>query len=66
VAELKDRLRELGAGEPQVIYGGTVTAGNVEQFAALEVLDGVGATRAGFDPDQFLRIVDRVARAGAD
>ena len=63
VEQLKGRLAELGAGEPRVIYGGTVTVDNVEQFAELEVLDGVGATRAGLDPDGFLRIVDRVAAA---
>jgi triosephosphate isomerase (TIM) len=66
VDQLKNRLRELGARDPRVIYGGTVTADNVEQFAALEVLDGVGATRAGLDPDGFLRIVDRVAAAGGE
>ncbi|MFN2628897.1 MAG: triose-phosphate isomerase [Gaiellaceae bacterium] len=67
VAEhLKGRLQELGASEPRVIYGGTVTGDNVDQFAALEILDGVGATRASLDPDEFLRIVDRVARAAGD
>ena len=64
--QLKDRLAELGVREPRVIYGGTVTADNVEQFAALEVLDGVGATRAGLDADEFICIVDRVAGAGPD
>ena len=62
--QLKSRLAELGASEPRVIYGGTVNGDNVDRFAALEVLDGVGATRAGLDPDEFLRIVDRVAAAG--
>ena len=64
VEQLKKRLAELGSSEPRVIYGGTVTADNVEEFAELDVLDGVGATRAGLDPDQFMRIVDLVARAG--
>ncbi|MGH3994370.1 MAG: triose-phosphate isomerase, partial [Pseudonocardiaceae bacterium] len=64
VQQLNRRLAELGASEPRVIYGGTVNADNVERFAALEVLDGVGATRAGLDADGFLRIVDRVAAAG--
>jgi triosephosphate isomerase len=63
VEQLKDRLEKLGAGRPRVIYGGTVTGDNVEQFAGLEVLDGVGATRAGLDADEFLRIVERVASA---
>ena len=65
VAQLKARLRELGSPDPRVIYGGTVNARNVDQFAALAVLDGVGATRAGLAPDEFLRIVDRLAAAGA-
>ena len=63
VERLKNRLEKLGAGEPRVIYGGTVTGDNVEEFAALELLDGVGATRAGLDPDEFLRIVDRITGA---
>lgn len=65
VGRLKTRLVELGENEPQVIYGGTVNADNVEQFAVLEVIDGVGATRAGLDADEFLRIVDRMGRAEA-
>jgi triosephosphate isomerase (TIM) len=65
VEQLKSRLAELGAREPRIIYGGTVNPGNVEQFAALEVLDGVGATRAGLDPGGFLHIIDRVAAAGS-
>ena len=61
VEQRKERLADLGAREPRVIYGGTVNADNVETFAALEVLDGVGATRAGLEPGGLLRIVDRVA-----
>lgn len=66
VERLKTRLGHLKATRSEVIYGGTVNAGNVEQFAALAGIDGVGATRAGLDADEFLRIVDRVARAGAE
>lgn len=66
VAHLKKRLTELGARQRTVIYGGTVTAGNAERFAGIETLDGVGATRAGLDPEEFLRIVDRVGPAGSD
>lgn len=61
--QLKERLRLLGASEPELIYGGTVNAGNVAEFADIATLDGVGATRAGLDADEFMRIVDRVARA---
>ena len=63
VEQLKVRLTDLGSPEPRVIYGGTVNADNVESFASLKVLDGVGATRAGLDPEGLLRIVDRVAEA---
>ena len=66
VEQLKVRLGELGASEPQIIYGGTVNADNVEQFTRVGALDGVGATRASLDADEFLRIVDRVAPAGAE
>jgi triosephosphate isomerase len=64
VGQLKERLAELGSSEPRVIYGGTVNADNVEPFARLEVLDGVGATRAGLDPDGFMRIVEHLAAPG--
>jgi triosephosphate isomerase len=61
VDHLKVRLRELGAGDPEVIYGGTVTGDNIDQFARLEVLDGVGATRASLDAGEFLEMLDRLA-----
>lgn len=65
VEDLKGILRQLGARDPQVIYGGTVNDDNLEEFAALEVLDGVGATRASLDAGQFLEMVDRMRRTGA-
>src|SRR5262245_47100075 len=46
VAGVKDLLRRAKASDPDVLYGGTVNKDNVEQFARLDVLDGVGATRA--------------------
>jgi triosephosphate isomerase (TIM) len=63
VEQLKSRLRDLRSSEPEVIYGGTVTVDNVERFTAIEVLDGVGATRSSLDADGLLEIVGRVARA---
>ena len=66
VEQLKARLSQLGSRDPHVIYGGTVNVDNVDSFASLEVLDGVGATRAGLEPDGFLRIVDRLAEAAAE
>jgi triosephosphate isomerase len=63
VQHLKDVLAELGASEPQILYGGSVNDGNVDELARLEVLDGVGAGRASLDPAQFLRLVDQVAHA---
>lgn len=60
---LKVTLRELGAARPQVLYGGTVRRDNVERFAALEVLDGVGATRGSLDAREFLDILSQVARS---
>ncbi|MBV8539749.1 MAG: triosephosphate isomerase [Pseudonocardiales bacterium] len=64
VTDLKDLLRRLGASDPEVIYGGAVTKENIEQFARLDVLDGVGATRAGLDAQGFLAMTDRVAGSG--
>ncbi|MDQ4071562.1 MAG: triose-phosphate isomerase [Actinomycetota bacterium] len=63
VERLKDRLAELGAGRPEVVYGGTVNVDNVEQFTGIDVLDGVGATRGSLEPSDLMRIVDRVASA---
>ncbi len=63
VAEhLKETLRGLGAMRPEVLYGGTVRRDNVERFAALEVLDGVGATRGSLDAEEFCDILAQVAR----
>lgn len=61
VGQLKMRLTELGVETPRVIYGGTVNSRNVDELVAVEALDGVGATRAGLDPREFLHIIDRVA-----
>ena len=63
VARVKQRLREKGARRPAVVYGGTVTADNVDRFTAIDVLDGVGATRGTLDAGEFVRIVEHVRRA---
>jgi triosephosphate isomerase (TIM) len=60
VEHLKDVLLQLGADEPAVIYGGTVGERNIDEFVQLEVLDGVGATRASLDAEGFLKMVDQV------
>jgi triosephosphate isomerase len=62
VEHLKRVLRQLGAKDPAVIYGGTVGEQNIDELIQLEVLDGVGATRASLDAEGFLKIVDRVGR----
>ena len=61
VAGIKDLLRRLRASDPEVLYGGTVNKENIEQFARLDVLDGVGATRASLDAQGLLAMIDRVA-----
>jgi triosephosphate isomerase len=63
VSHLKGVLADLGATEPHILYGGSVNNDNVDALVGLEVLDGVGAGRASLDPDQFLRLIDRVAQA---
>ncbi len=66
VERLKEQLGRLGASRPEVIYGGTVNDQNIDQFAELDVLDGVGATRASLDPRRFVDLLDRIAtRTGA-
>jgi triosephosphate isomerase len=64
VAGVKDVLRRLGAREPEVLYGGTVKKENIEQFVRLDVLDGVGATRASLNAEGFLAMIDRMAGSG--
>jgi triosephosphate isomerase len=61
VERLKGVLRGMGSSSPTILYGGTVSGDNIDDLAGIDILDGVGATRAGLDPDIFLRIVDRVA-----
>jgi triosephosphate isomerase len=60
VAGVKDLLHRLGASDPKVLYGGTVKKENIEQFAKLDMLDGVGATRASLNAERFLAMIDRV------
>lgn len=60
VEHLKCRMSAAGIDRPEVIYGGTVTPQNARQFAALEMLDGVGATRAGLEAGKFLALVDQL------
>jgi triosephosphate isomerase len=65
VERLKELLGQLGGADPRVIYGGTVNDENIEQFAELDVLDGVGATRASLEPERFLQMMDRLGKSGA-
>ena len=58
--DVKAVLRELGTTAPTVIYGGTVAEQNIDDFARLDVLDGVGATRASLEARTLLSIVDRL------
>ena len=60
VDHIKAVLRALGFRRPEVIYGGTVAEENIDDFAQVAVLDGVGATRASLDVERMLKIVDRV------
>ncbi len=60
VEYLKARMGDMGVPHPEVIYGGTVTAENVRQFADLKILDGVGATRASLNSGNFLAMVDQL------
>ena len=57
---IKDVLAELGAADPIVIYGGAVAEESIDDLLALDVLDGIGATRASLTAAGFLRLVGRV------
>jgi triosephosphate isomerase (TIM) len=61
VEHLKGVLSDLGARRPEVIYGGSVNDGNIDDLARLEILDGLGATRASLRPDTFFAIIDRAS-----
>jgi triosephosphate isomerase len=63
VEHVKGVLGELAARQREILYGGTVAEENVVEFAALEVLDGMGATRSSLDPESFLRLIDRMVSA---
>ncbi len=67
VAVTEQRLRHAlsgsRGGRAGGLYGGTVADDNVAEFAALEVLDGMAATRASLDPERFLRMIDRSVQA---
>ncbi|MBW3556931.1 MAG: triose-phosphate isomerase [Actinobacteria bacterium] len=62
VEHLEGVLRGLGLTEPEILYGGSVAEDNVDELLQLEMVDGLGATRASLDADSFLRIIDRVTR----
>jgi triosephosphate isomerase len=64
VTGIKDMLRGLGASDPEVLYGGTVNKKNIKQFVRLDALDGVGATRASLNSQEFLAMIDRMASSG--
>jgi triosephosphate isomerase len=64
VTGLKDLLRQLGASNPKVLYGGTVNKNNITQFTQLDALDGVGATRASLNTQEFLAMIDHIASSG--
>ena len=61
VKHVKASLVDMGSATPEVLYGGTVNDGKVDDFAALEILDGVGATRGSLDAGRFLALVDRLS-----
>ena len=63
VEHLKGVLADLGAGKPQILYGGSVNDDNVDALARLEMLDGVGAGRASLEPERFLRLIDQLVAA---
>jgi triosephosphate isomerase len=64
VARLKDLLHRLGTSDPTILYGGTVNKENIQHFTRLDILDGVGATRASLNTQEFLAMIDQIAGFG--
>ncbi|MBV9142792.1 MAG: triosephosphate isomerase [Pseudonocardiales bacterium] len=64
VTHLKDVLRRLETSDPEVLYGGTVNKETIQHFARLDVLDGVGATRASLNAQGLLAMIDQVTDSG--
>ncbi len=62
VEHIKAVLAEMGRSSAEVLYGGSVGDDNIDALAHLDILDGVGATRAGLQPERFLRMIDRLSR----
>lgn len=63
VEHIKAVLADMGRSSAEVLYGGSVTDDNIDALAHLDILDGVGATRAGLQPERFLGMMDRLGRA---
>ncbi len=63
VEHIKAVLAETGRSQAEVLYGGSVAEDNIDALAHLEILDGVGATRTGLQPECFLGMIDRLGRA---
>ena len=57
IREVKDELVALGASTPgRVVYGGSVSAGNVRDLMAKSAIDGALVGGASVDPDEFARV----------
>ncbi len=59
-AALRADLRRLGHADPQVLYGGSVNAGNAAALLAETELDGVLVGGASLDPAGWRRIVENL------
>jgi len=55
-AELRRALGD-GADSVRILYGGSVTPGNIDAFMACPEIDGVLVGGASLKPDEFLRII---------
>ncbi|MGH7561300.1 MAG: triose-phosphate isomerase [Gemmatimonadales bacterium] len=53
---IRAELRRLGAPEPRVLYGGSVSRGNVESFLAEPEIDGVLVGGASLEPEGWAEI----------
>lgn len=51
------------AENTRILYGGSVTADNAEQFTSQDDIDGVLVGTASLEPNSFLKLIDIVKRA---
>lgn len=45
------------ANQMQILYGGSVNLDNIQEILSIKEVDGIGASRAAIDPNDFVKLV---------